>query len=50
MIASWVLSLFAQTAASNLLNAYSAELFPTSHRSTAESAIALVRTIGGSGD
>jgi MFS family permease len=48
MIASWVLSLFAQTAASTLLNAYSAELFPTSHRSTAESAIAVVGTLGGS--
>jgi hypothetical protein len=31
MVASWVLSLFAQTAASTILNAYSAELFPTSH-------------------
>jgi putative MFS transporter len=48
MIASWVLSLFAQTAASTILNAYSAELFPTSHRSTAESAIAVAGTLGGS--
>jgi MFS transporter, putative metabolite:H+ symporter len=48
MVASWVLSLFAQTAASTILNAYSAELFPTSHRSTAESAIAVAATLGGS--
>jgi putative MFS transporter len=48
MVASWVLSLFAQTAASTILNAYSAELFPTSHRSTAESTIAVAGTLGGS--
>ncbi|HXN86924.1 MAG TPA: MFS transporter [Candidatus Binataceae bacterium] len=48
MIASWVMSLFAQTAASTIINAYSAELFPTSHRSTAESAIAVAGTLGGS--
>jgi nitrate/nitrite transporter NarK len=34
--------------ASTNLNAYSAELFPTSHRSTAESAIAVAGTLGGS--
>ncbi len=48
MIASWVMSLFAQTAASTILNAFSAELFPTSHRSTAQSAIAVAGTLGGS--
>ena len=48
MIAAWTTSLFAQTAASTVLNAYSAELFPTSHRSTAESAIAVIATLGGS--
>jgi putative MFS transporter len=48
MVASWVASLFAQTAASTILNAFSAELFPTSHRSTAESAIAVAGTLGGS--
>jgi putative MFS transporter len=48
MIAAWVLSLFAQTSASTILNAFSAELFPTSHRSTAESAIAVAGTLGGS--
>ncbi len=48
MVVSWVMSLFAQTAASTILNAFSAELFPTSHRSTAESAIAVAGTLGGS--
>jgi putative MFS transporter len=48
VVASWVLSLFAQTAASTILNAYSAELFPTSYRSTAESGIAIAGTLGGS--
>jgi MFS family permease len=48
MVVAWVMSLFAQTAASTILNAFSAELFPTSHRSTAESAIAVAGTLGGS--
>jgi len=48
MVMSWVASLFAQTAASTILNAFSAELFPTSHRSTAESATAVAGTLGGS--
>ena len=48
MIAAWVASLFAQTSASTILNAFSAELFPTSHRSTAQSAIAVAGTLGGS--
>lgn len=48
MIGSWILSLFAQTSASTILNAFSAELFPTSHRSTAQSAIAVAGTLGGS--
>lgn len=48
MVASWIASLFAQTAASTILNAFSAELFPTSHRSTAQSAIAVAGTLGGS--
>ena len=38
-------NLLAQTAASTILNTFSAELFPTSHRSTAESAIAVAGTI-----
>jgi putative MFS transporter len=48
MVAAWVASLFAQTSASTILNAFSAELFPTSHRSTAQSAIAVAGTLGGS--
>src|SRR5260221_6955781 len=48
MIASWVMSLFAQTAASTILNAYSAELFPISHRSMAAGAIAVAESLGGS--
>jgi len=48
MIGSWIVSLFAQTSASTILNAFSAELFPTSHRSTAQSAIAVAGTLGGS--
>jgi putative MFS transporter len=48
MIAAWVLALFAQTAGSTMLNVFSAELFPTSHRSTASSAIAVMSTLGGS--
>ena len=48
MIGSWVLSLFAQTSASTILNTFSAELFPTSHRSTAQSVIAVAGTLGGS--
>jgi putative MFS transporter len=47
MAAAWVIALFANTAASTVLNAYSAELFPTSHRSTAASALSVVNTIGG---
>ena len=48
MVAAWVASLFAQTSASTIHNAFSAELFPTSHRSTAQSAIAVAGTLGGS--
>jgi putative MFS transporter len=48
MIAYWIASLFAQTAASTILNAFSAELFPTSHRTTAQSALAVAGTLGGS--
>jgi putative MFS transporter len=48
MMAAWVLALFAQTSASTMLNTYTAELFPTSHRSTANSAVAVASTLGGS--
>ena len=43
MVACWVISLFAQTASTILT-----ESFPTSDRSTAESAIAVAGTLGGS--
>ena len=47
MAGCWVVGLFANTGASAVLNAYSAELFPTSHRSTASSALAVTNTVGG---
>jgi MFS transporter, putative metabolite:H+ symporter len=47
MIAAWVIGLFANTAGSTVLNTYSAELFPTSHRGTASSALAVINTLGG---
>jgi MFS family permease len=47
MAAAWAIELFANTAASTVLNAYSAELFPTSHRTTAASSLAVVNTMGG---
>jgi MFS transporter, putative metabolite:H+ symporter len=48
MVAAWTATLFGQTAGSAILNAFSAELFPTSYRSTANSAIAVAATLGGS--
>ena len=47
VIPAWVFQLFFDTAASTIFAAYSAELFPTSHRSTAGSALAVVGTTGG---
>lgn len=47
VIPAWVLQLFFDTAASTIFAAYSAELFPTSHRSTAGSALAVAGTTGG---
>jgi MFS transporter, putative metabolite:H+ symporter len=46
MIPTWILHLFFDSAATTILNAYSAEMFPTSHRSTAGSALAAAGTIG----
>ncbi len=43
----WILQVFFDVAASTILNAYSAELFPTSYRSTAGSALAVAGTTGG---
>ena len=48
MVVAWIIGLFAQTAASVILNTFSAELFPTSHRSTANSTISVAATLGGS--
>jgi putative MFS transporter len=47
IVPAWILSLFFDTAAGTILGAYSAELFPTSHRSTAGSALAVAGTTGG---
>ena len=47
LIPAWVLGLFFNTAASTIFSAYAAELFPTSHRSTAGSALAVAGTTGG---
>jgi MFS family permease len=47
MVGVWVVALFANTAAATVLNAYSGELFPTSHRGTAVSALAVTNTLGG---
>jgi MFS family permease len=47
VIPAWVLQLFFDTGSSAIFSAYSAELFPTSHRSTAGSALAVAGTTGG---
>ncbi len=47
VIAAWVMELFFDTAASTIFSAYGAELFPTSHRSTAGSALTVAGTTGG---
>ena len=47
VIPAWVLQLFFDTAASTIFAAYTAELFPTSHRSTAGSALQVAGTTGG---
>ena len=46
LIAAWIFQLFADTASSTIANAYSAELFPTSYRSTAASALNAANTLG----
>jgi MFS family permease len=43
----WVLRLFLDTASGTILSAYSAELFPTSYRSAAASALVVAGTTGG---
>jgi len=42
----WIVRLFLDTAAATILNAYSVELFPTSHRSAAASALTVAGTTG----
>ena len=43
----WIVRLFFDTAAATIMSAYSAELFPTSHRSAAASAQIVAGTTGG---
>jgi MFS family permease len=47
IVPAWILETFFDFAATMILNAYSAELFPTSYRSTAASALAIAGTTGG---
>ncbi|HEV2169340.1 MAG TPA: MFS transporter, partial [Candidatus Binatus sp.] len=47
ILPAWILETFFDFAASMILNAYSAELFPTSYRSTAGSALSIAGTTGG---
>ena len=47
IVPAWILETFFDIAAGMILNAYSAELFPTSYRSTAGSALAVAGTTGG---
>jgi len=47
MAFAWIAGLFADSAATTILNAYGAELFPTSSRSTATVAVTVAGTVGG---
>ncbi len=47
VIAAWVLRLFFDTASTTIVNAYATELFPTSHRASAGSAMVAANTAGG---
>jgi putative MFS transporter len=47
IVPAWILELFCDVASGTILGAYSAELFPTSYRSTAGSALAVAGTTGG---
>ncbi len=47
IVPAWILGTFFDFAGSMILSAYSAELFPTSYRSTAGSALAIAGTTGG---
>jgi putative MFS transporter len=48
VIPIWIVELFCDVASSTIVAAYGAELFPTSYRSTAGSALAAAGTTGGS--
>ncbi len=47
IVPAWILGTFFDFAGNMILSAYSAELFPTSYRSTAGSALAIAGTTGG---
>lgn len=47
VVCVWIVRLFFDTAAGTIMSAYSAELFPTSHRSAAASAQIVAATTGG---
>ncbi len=47
IVPAWILEVFFDIASGTIMNAYSAELFPTSYRSTAGSALAVAGTTGG---
>jgi MFS family permease len=47
VIPAWILELFFDSASSTIMSAYGAELFPTSHRSTAATALGVAGTFGG---
>lgn len=47
LVPAWILELFCDSAAGTILGAYSVELFPTSYRSTAVSALSVASTTGG---
>jgi putative MFS transporter len=47
IVPAWILQVFFDIAGTTIMNAYSAELFPTSYRSTAGSALTVAGTTGG---
>ncbi len=47
VIPAWVLRLFFDSAAVTIINAYATELFPTSYRASAGSALTVASTLGG---
>jgi putative MFS transporter len=49
VIPAWVVRLFTQFAALVVLHSYGTELFPTSHRAAASSALTVAGTLGGAG-